>query len=75
MIGYEFRERMREVNLLWAEQDSLFIDRLLCLREPCANLYLLVLVSLSSLDVACRVNLATLGKIQVSVPRGHLYVF
>ncbi|MFS7973919.1 hypothetical protein Hanom_Chr09g00862331 [Helianthus anomalus] len=66
---------MREVDLLWAEQDSLFIDRLLCPREPCASLYLLLLVSLSSLDVACRVSLASLGKIQVCVSQGHLYVF
>ncbi|MFS8034314.1 hypothetical protein Hanom_Chr17g01579741 [Helianthus anomalus] len=46
-----------------------FIYRLLCPREPCASWYLLVLVSLSSLDVACRDNLASLDKIQVCVSR------
>ncbi|MFS7908982.1 hypothetical protein Hanom_Chr01g00089471 [Helianthus anomalus] len=58
---------MKEVNLLWAEQDSPFIGRLLYPREPCASWYHLVLVSLFSLDVACRVNLASLGKFQVLV--------
>ncbi|MFS8034333.1 hypothetical protein Hanom_Chr17g01579941 [Helianthus anomalus] len=66
---------MREMDLLWAEQDCPFIDRLLCSKEPCASWYFLVLVSLFSLDVACRVSLASLGKIQVCVSQGHLYVF
>ncbi|MFS7929794.1 hypothetical protein Hanom_Chr04g00336621 [Helianthus anomalus] len=56
---------MREVNVLWAKQDFPFISRLLRPREPCASWYLLVLVSLSSLDVACRVSLASLGMFQV----------
>ncbi|MFS7987121.1 hypothetical protein Hanom_Chr11g01018691 [Helianthus anomalus] len=62
------------MNLLWVEQDSPFIGRLLYLRESCASWYLLVLVSLSSLDVVCRVSLASLGKFQVCVSRVHLYM-
>ncbi|MFS8017695.1 hypothetical protein Hanom_Chr15g01383451 [Helianthus anomalus] len=62
------------MDLLWVEQDSPFIGRFLCPREPCARWYLLVLVSLSSLNVAFGVSLASLGKCQVCVSRAPLCV-